>query len=188
MRLKWGYALAAVLAIGLTTACEQVSLPMGTDATSVQPSFSEGSDSGSNIELVRFNWTDTLTFTFEQVIGYRGGRLRMGAHELHVDRGAVRSDTRFVVTAILGEYLVMDLKAYRVSDGVEIKEFDADVKLKLSYEDLAWLGDPDRLTVVYLADGTTTGRKEKVNSEVSRKDKRVSGKLKHFSFYSLGLN
>jgi hypothetical protein len=82
----------------------------------------------------------------------------------------------------------MDLKAFRNSDGAEIKVFEDDVKLKISYADLAWLGDPDRLTVVYLVDGTPSGRKEKVNSEVVKRDKRVTGKLKHFSFYTLGLN
>ena len=185
MRSTWRYVLAAVLALGITTACEQASLPMGTDTTAVQPAFSEGS---SEPRLIPLNLPDTFTFKFEQVIGSKGGKLRMGPHELFVERGAVRSDTRFVVTVILGEYLVMDLTAWRVSDGAEIKVFEDDVKLKISYADLAWLGDPDRLTVVYLVDGTPRGRKEKVNSEVSKKDKRVSGKLKHFSFYTLGLN
>jgi hypothetical protein len=188
MRSTWRYVLAAVLAMALTTACEQASLPMGTDTSAVQPAFSEGSNSGSDINLVRLNFPENLTFRFEQVIGSKGGKLRMGPHELQVERGAVRSDTRFVVTVILGEYLVMDLKAFRVSDGAEIKVFEDDVKLKISYADLAWLGDPDRLTVVYLVDGTPSGRKEKVNSEVVKRDKRVTGKLKHFSFYTLGLN
>ena len=178
---------AIALSIGLVVACDDAAMPTDTPFQAAgSKAFDVITDVG-DVQLVELNWPDSAAYVIEQVIGAKGGRLRMGPHELLVYRGAVSTTTRFVMTVTVGKYLIMDLTAFRESDGVQIATFSGDVLLKMSYEDLAWLGDPSRLTVVYLNDGTPDGRKEKVRSEVDRNDRKVGAKLKHFSSYSMGI-
>ena len=190
MRAIRNRALALVLLTLMAGACDQRGTPTSADVITKGPAVRvQGStyEDGSAIELVTLERTDTVTYVFSNVFNKGGGRLEMGSHALVVPPGALNQRTRFVATITLGQHATLDLKAYSASTGEEITQFGQDVYLALDYEALSWMGDPERLTVVYLVEGTVTGRKEKVASAVSPKTKKVVGRLKHFSVYTMGI-
>ena len=184
-------AVALALVIALVTGCEDVGSPTSADLRDM-PSHDLSSDGvlspdSVSLQLVELNWSDTVSYRVEKVFDRKGGKLKIGSHEVFVPHGAVSSPTRFVWTATVGKYVEMDLQAIRVSDGAAVTKFPEDIKLRINYGELSWMGDPDRLRVVYLVDGTPHGRKEKVESYASRQDKNVTGRLEHFSIYTMAI-
>ena len=176
-------ALTVALLVALATGCDDATTPnVGRSA----PSFDIVSDTVTGPILLKYEGPDTGTYVVEGIVNKNGGTIDLGGdHKLIIARGAVDQRTRFVFKAILNKYLIIDLTAYRVSDGVQVSVFASDVTLVVDYTDLKWLGDPQRMSIGYLVDGTAEGRKEKLPSVVDPKTKKVSARLRHFSFYGV---
>ncbi len=121
------------------------------------------------------------------IVGPTGGVIRNGAHALSLPPMAVAEPTEITFTMVGGTYILADLSARRVRDQAAVTTFAHPITLTLSFRD-AVVGDPHRLRITYLVDGTTTGRRQPQPSHVSPPTKTVSALLTHFSIYSMEIN
>src|SRR5688572_26552027 len=126
MRLFRVLTLSAPLVLGLMSACADAGSPADLDRTG--PSFDLSADSAAavatdSVKLVEVHWSDTVSYTVEKILDTKGGKLKIGSHEVFVPHGAVSSKTRFIWTATGGKYVEMELKAFRVSDGAPVTRF-----------------------------------------------------------------
>jgi hypothetical protein len=169
----------ALLALVLP-GCEKAQTP---EQLTGAPALSHNWNSG---ELVQTE-SPTATSSVSAVIGPAGGVLRNGENELRIPPMAVSEDTEFRFTMVGGTYIIADLGAIRMSDGSMVTSFAHPVRLRLSYRG-AFSGDPHRLRITYLVDGTVQGRRQAQASAVSPASKTVSAWLTHFSIYSMEIN
>src|SRR5688572_29857526 len=137
--------LVAMLAMGVLASCQDAADPTAGDFTGA-PFATRIDDSnlvsGEPVPLKVPNAEEAWGWGW---IDERGGKIRLQGHELLVPNGAVTERTLFVIRERAGEYLVVDLLAFR-DDGVwtPVTTFPRPVKIKLSYKGLA-INNPKRL-------------------------------------------
>lgn len=119
--------------------------------------------------------------TVTQVIGSKGGMLKVGNHALVVPRNAVSSNTEFTMTVVAGVNIVVELSARRVSDGATVSSFSTPLTLRLSYAD-AGVPDPSRLLNGYLPDAVTL---IPIPSSLSTVTQTINSPIYHFSDYGM---
>lgn len=122
-----------------------------------------------------------------ETVGREGGKLEMDHHRLIIPPKAVPSETRFYGRIITGKYVVVELEAYRVSDGARVTSFAVPLELRLSYED-AENADPDRLVVVWLKEKKIGGQAEVMPGRADAQGRFVRAQLTHFSSYAMAMN
>ncbi|MGH7663226.1 MAG: hypothetical protein ACRENI_02855 [Gemmatimonadaceae bacterium] len=115
------------------------------------------------------------TYTASESIGYWGGTLQVGPHELYVPRGALSQRVTITAVAPAGNYAQVDFEPEGLT-------FDRPVALKLSYEECGSV-DAELLRVVYVDDAGEIA--EVLPSMINRWDESVTGLLDHFSVYAL---
>ena len=136
----------------------------------------------SNVYVVRT--VPAASEVAEEVIDRQGGDIRVGDHVLFVPNGAVLEPTRFTVEVVAGPFVQVSLHATRVSNGATVSTFPINLRLRLNYRDAIVLQE-GRLSIAYLVDNTTLGRRQKMPSNVDVFGKFVEARLSHFSTYAL---
>ena len=131
------------------------------------------------------NWTWTLADA-------HGGRLQdaINGHEIKIMPKTVSEPTYFVMHTLPGNYIHLDLTAWRRVAGawVQVFTFDSDgVKLRVSYQNTD-VKQANRLRVVYLPDNSLTGKLELLHTLVDKTNKQAQAKLSHFSQYTMALD
>ena len=180
--------LVAMLAVGVLASCQDAADPTSNDFTGA-PLSSRVDDSdlvsGEPVPLKVPNAEDAWAWGW---IDAGGGKIRLQGHELLVPNGAVSERTLFVIRERAGDYLVVDLLAFR-DDGVwtPVTTFPRPVKIKLSYKGLA-INNPKRLAVLYLPEDEISGVREILPTAVSELAENMTSKLDHFSTYAAGIN
>jgi hypothetical protein len=188
MRSSQRKVLIACLAIGILASCQDASGPGSHDYTGA-PLAARMDDSalvsGEPVALRVPNPEDVWGWGY---IEASGGKIRLEGHEVLVPNGAVSERTLFVIRERAGEFLVVDLMAFR-DDGLwtPVTTFPKPVKLKLSYKGLA-VKYPKRLTILYLPDDELSGEKIVIPTAVSELAENMVSKLDHFSSYAAGIN
>jgi hypothetical protein len=114
----------------------------------------------------------------EAVIGARGGRLDVAGHALIVPAGAVKKDTRFVLSVPASPVLEVDVSA----DGKRHYRFKSPVQLRLSYARCASPSTADLIGA--WIDGGAGGAKE-MPSVHDRAAQRVTITTEHLSGYAI---
>jgi hypothetical protein len=122
-----------------------------------------------------------------------GGRVYddVNRHEIKVMPRTVSEPTWFLMRTLPGDYVVVDLTAWRRSkDGVwtQVTNFDSDgVKLRLSYAKTG-VKQANRLRVAYLPNDTITGPLEPMFTQIDKTNKQAQAKLSHFSRYTMAMD
>ena len=188
MRSSQRKVLVAMLAVGIVASCQDSAGPTANDFSGA-PLAARIDDSnlvsGEPVPLRVPNEEDAWAWGF---VDGSGGKIRLEGHELLVPNGAVSERTLFVIRERAGEYLVVDLLAFR-DDGVwtPVTTFPKPVKIKLSYKGLA-INNPKRLAVLYLPEDSISGAKQVLPTAVSELAENITSKLDHFSSYAAGIN
>ena len=134
------------------------------------------------------NWSN-IQINSSRVIGPAGGQLTLGLHELVIPEGAVSKPTVFRMSKQLGPHILVDLEAVDQKSGQELDSFDRPVELRLSYRFVPINGaDLNRMVILWLKEGSTTGELVPVPTRLVRQTKHVVGSLTHFSRYAMGMN
>jgi hypothetical protein len=111
-----------------------------------------------------------------EVIGPKGGSLRIGDHELRIPVGALDHDVLISGTAPVSDVAEVDLQP-------EGLHFDKPAELELSYRNCVQPPDWVNVVVVYLGNNDQI---LEVNASVDKKGlKSVVGSLAHFSRYAV---
>jgi hypothetical protein len=143
----------------------------------------------TTIKLLPTPGYPTLEVSTFNVVGPRGGRVRLGLHELVVPARAVDRPTRFVMTMQYGKTLLIDLTAFDVETGAPVTQFAPSVQLRLSYLLLPIKrSDLNKLVVVWLKDGTVDGELVAMPTRNNRDSYYLIAELSHFTRFAMGMN
>lgn len=179
--------IAGVTACADTGPLSPSESPLAISASkNVAHTSNKGGASGQKLTLVTYAATVGEQVGAE-IIGANGGKLMIGKNMIDVPRGAVDQPVLFTMQIVAGDTVHVKLHATRLLDGQPYGLFGTPVTLKLTYSD-AVVTDESKLVITYLVDGTTTGGKKALDSDVRMQNRSVSALLEHFSDYALGEN
>lgn len=183
MRLEMKLArICALLALSACT-MEDATSPVGTRNS---PSYDF--TAGQYQLVIGTNWSN-LEISSSRVIGAGGGQLTLGLHELVIPEGAVSKATVFRMSKKYGPHILVDLEATDQQSGRAVADFARPVELRLSYRFVPINGaDLNRMTILWLKQGSETGELVPVPTYIDRKHKQLVGSLTHFSRYAMGMN
>jgi hypothetical protein len=164
-----------------------------SDPTNIAPQFAFESDEFTEpVGPVRLAEPAKENFSYA-LIDPNGGRVYddVNRHEIKIMSKTVSEPTWFVMQTLPGDYVVVDLTAWRKGkDGVwiQVTNFDNDgVKLRLSYAKTG-VKQANRLRVAYLAADTITGPIEPMFTQIDKTNKQAQAKLSHFSRYTMAMD
>lgn len=178
-----------LVSVAMVAACaDQTNEPVG-----IGPQFAfESADYSELIGPVKLTEPAIETFAYA-LIEPNGGRVydEVNRHEIKVMSKTVSEPTWFLMRTLPGDYIVVDLTAWRRSkDGVwtQVTNFDTDgVKLRLSYAKTT-VKQANRLRVAYLPADTITGPIEPLTTLIDKTNKQAQAKLSHFSRYTMAMD
>lgn len=143
---------------------------------------------GSALEIVE----GTTSLLTEQVVTVLvdpavGGVIELLGHRLEVPAGAVDDPTYFVMIALPGNAVRVELYAIDVASGLDVgaNGFDVPVELTLSWAGLSGIKDPSRLVIAYLP---PQGSPQQLPTTIDGTARTASADLDHFSRYALCRN
>ncbi len=119
-----------------------------------------------------------------------GGTIKTAAYTLTVPRGAVRTNTQFVIEPTNNGTYTVELAAYekRLLGGmvsVGEKGFRKPVLLTISYKHASGVTNAKKIAIIYIE---SAAKVELQSSTVDTKDRDVTAKLNHFSKYAMVQN
>jgi hypothetical protein len=187
--MKFNRRAIGWLALGMAvtiSACTDVGQVSDVETRPAYGNNEGGGGGGAKVaKLVKLH-TPAEGTTGSLVVNREGGTLQVAGHMLYIPKNTVSKQTVFIMTVVAGEYIHVDLQAFRKSDGASVTQFRDGVWLGLSY---AGANEGDRpLTVSYLVDGTVEGGLEPVPSYTYPSMQMVWGSLNHFSGYAAAID
>ena len=142
---------------------------------------------GSTLEMVE----RTSSLLVEQVVTLLvdedGGVIQLLGHSLTIPAGAVDDPTYFVMIALPGNKVRVELYAIDPLTGLDIGHdgFDVPVELTLSWADMSGVTDPDDLVIAYLP---LSGAPQALPTTIDETAETARADLGHFSRYALCRN
>lgn len=179
--------LAATLALLFSGACDNADRMQTPDINRNADIILTTTDPHGNVKKLVTYKTPPMTETAVELIGKQGGTVSVQGHSLIVPKDAVHEDTWFLMTALGGDTIHVQLTALKARDLKETKRFHKTVTLNLSYAN-AEVDDAAELIVTWLPNGSTKSARVPVPGMVVQSAQIVSAQLKHFSDYALGEN
>ena len=193
------FVVALLLAVPMLSSCADTN-PVGPDASSAiqrQDGLVDGLIGGvvdllgSTVKLLGSILTgpDANGTKATAWIGSDGGTIKTAAYTLTVPRGAVKTNTQFVIEPANDGTYTVNLAAYekRLLGMVSVGEkgFAKPVLLTISYANASGVTNAKKIAIIYIESATSVKLQ---NSSVDTRDKDVTAALSHYSKYAMVQN